>query len=252
MDIDDKKLEREIQNAIRARGLKEQMKQWEADRKQQPDYPHIPAAASMLGECASMSEPCASMSAAPASASKPVASQPRQHKLRRTIFTLSAVAVLVGVVVMVVPVSVWKSGYRQASRWAYQQYAHYFLQDSRQVYSIQSHMSPEAMLAMVKPSLEQMIDERVEKQILGHEDMIQDAAWQIIKGNYAVAQSILEDAREELSQDDPDYQDDMDDLDYLLALCYYGQGQLPKAMALLQSIADSDSRHSQAAADLLK
>ena len=245
MDIDDKKLEREIQNAIRARGLKEQMKQWEADRKQQTDYPHIPAAASML-------EPCASMSAAPASASKPVASQPRQHKLRRTIFILSAVAVLVGVVVMVVPVSVWKSGYRQASRWAYQQYAHYFLQDSRQVYSIQSHMSPEAMLAMVKPSLEQMIDERVEKQILGHEDMIQDAAWQIIKGNYAVAQSILEDAREELSQDDPDYQDDMDDLDYLLALCYYAQGQLPRAEALLQSIADSDSRHSQAAADLLK
>lgn len=58
---------------------------------------------------------------------------------------------------MVVPVSVWKSGYRQVSRWAYQQYADYFLRETHQVHDIQSHMSPEAMLAMVKPSLEQMI-----------------------------------------------------------------------------------------------
>ena len=31
MDIDNKQLERDIENAIRARGLKAQMKQWEAD-----------------------------------------------------------------------------------------------------------------------------------------------------------------------------------------------------------------------------
>ena len=47
MDIDNKQLEREIENAIRARGLKEQMQQWEAERKQQTDYPRIPTAASM-------------------------------------------------------------------------------------------------------------------------------------------------------------------------------------------------------------
>lgn len=33
MDIDNKQLEREIENAIRARGLKEQMLQWDKEAK---------------------------------------------------------------------------------------------------------------------------------------------------------------------------------------------------------------------------
>ena len=42
MDIDNKQLARDIENAIRARGLKEQMQQWEAARKQTAEHPRIP------------------------------------------------------------------------------------------------------------------------------------------------------------------------------------------------------------------
>ena len=42
MDVDNKQLERDIENAIRARGLREQMQQWEAERKQTADHPRIP------------------------------------------------------------------------------------------------------------------------------------------------------------------------------------------------------------------
>ena len=165
MDIDNKQLERDIENAIRARGLKEQMQQWEAERKQQMDYPRIPAAASVPSREDIMST------------KKPS----RWPKLRRTIYTLSAVAVLAGIVVMVVPMSVWMSSYRQASRWAYQQYAHYFLpsQPKKVVYENPT----ETLMAMATPFVNQIVSDRYELEILGHEDLIQDAAWQIQKAN---------------------------------------------------------------------
>lgn len=232
MDIDNKQLERDIENAIRARGLKEHMQQWEAERKQQTDYPRIPTAASMPSH----------------EDIKPTQKQSRWPKLRRTIYTLSAVAVLAGVVVMAVPMSVWKSSYRQASRWAYQQYAHYFLpsQPKKVVYE----NSTETLMAMATPSVNQIVADRYELEILGHEDLIQDAAWQIQKANYGVAEQILADAREALSTDDAHYQETMDDIEYLEALCHLGQNRRTKAKKLLIAIAESDSRHREAAAQL--
>lgn len=232
MDIDNKQLERDIENAIRARGLKEQMQQWEAERKQQIEHPRISAAASMPSREDIMST------------QKPS----RWPKLRRTIYTLSAVAVLAGIVVMVVPMSVWKSSYRQASRWAYRQYAHYFLpsQPKKVVYE----NSTETLMAMAAPSVNQIVSDRYELEILGHEDLIQDAAWQIQKANYAVAEQILEDAREALSTDDAHYRETMDDIEYLEALCFLGQDRRSKAKKMLTAIAESDSRHRETAAQL--
>jgi hypothetical protein len=232
MDIDNKQLERDIENAIRARGLKEQMQQWEAERKQQMDYPRIPAAASVPSREDIMSP------------KKPS----RWPKLRRTIYTLSAVAVLAGIVVMAVPMSVWKSSYRQASHWAYQQYAHYFLpsQPKKVVYE----NSTETLMAMATPSVNQIVTDRYELEILGHEDLIQDAAWQIQKANYGVAEQILADARDALSTDDAHYQETMDDIEYLEALCFLGQDRRTKAKKMLTTIAESDSRHREAAAQL--
>lgn len=232
MDIDNKQLERDIENAIRARGLKEQMQQWETERKQQTDYPRIPAAASM-----------------PSREDIKFTKNPsRWPKLRRTIYTLSAVAVLAGIVVMVVPMSVWKSSYRQASRWAYRQYAHYFLpsQPKKVVYENPT----ETLMAMAAPSVNQIVSDRYELEILGHEDLIQDAAWQIQKANYAVAEQILADAREALSTDDAYYRETMDDIEYLEALCFLGQDRRTKAKKMLTAIAESDSRHREAAAQL--
>ena len=232
MDIDNKQLERDIENAIRARGLKEQMQQWEAERKQQSDYPRIPAAASK-SSCEDIK-----------STQKPS----RWPKLRRTIYTLSAVAVLAGIVVMAVPTSVWKSGYRQASRWAYRQYAHYFLpsQPKKVVYE----NSTETLMAMATPTVNQIVADRYELEILGHEDLIQDAAWQIQKANYAVAEQILADARDALSTNDTYYQASLDDIEFLEALCHLGQNRRTKAKKLLIAIAESDSRHREAAAQL--
>ena len=229
MDIDNKQLERDIENAIRARGLKEQMQQWDADRKL-TDYPCIPTAASTSS----------------AEDSKP--RQSRWPKLRRTIYTLSAVAVLVGVLLMAIPTSVWKSTYRQASRWAYRQYAHYFLpsQPKKVVYENPT----ETLMAMAAPSVNQIVSDRYELEILGHEDLIQDAAWQIQKANYGVAEQILADAREALSTDDVHYQETMDDIEYLEALCHLGQNRRSKAKKMLTAIAESDSRHREAAAKL--
>ena len=232
MDIDNKQLERDIENAIRARGLKEQMQQWDAERKQQTEYPRIPAAASM-----------------PSSENIKSTQKPsRWPKLRRTIYSLSAVAVLIGILVMAVPTSVWKNTYRQASRWAYQQYAHYFL-PSQPKQSTYEH-TIDKLMAMAEPTVNQIVEDRYELEILGHEDLIQDASWQIKKGNYAVAEQILEDARAALSTDDPHYQDAKDDIDYLEALCHLGQNRRTKAKKLLTAIAESNSRHREAAAQL--
>ena len=232
MDIDNKQLERDIENAIRARGLKEQMQQWEAERKQQTEHPRILVAASMPSR----------------GDSNPMQKQSRWPKLRRTIYTLSAVAVLAGIVVMAVPTSVWKSSYRQASRWAYRQYAHYFLpsQSKKVVYE----NSTETLMAMATPTVNQIVADRYELEILGHEDLIQDAAWQIQKANYAVAEQILADARDALSTTSAHYQETMDDIEYLEALCFLGQNRRTQAKKLLTAIAQSNSRHREAAAQL--
>jgi hypothetical protein len=232
MDIDNKQLERDIENAIRARGLKEQMLQWEAERKQQIEHPRIPAATSVPSREDIMST------------QKPS----RWPKLRRTIYTLSAVAVLAGIVVMAVPTSVWKSSYRQASRWAYRQYAHYFSpsQPKKVVYENPT----ETLMAMAAPSVNQIVSDRYELEILGHEDLIQDAAWQIQKANYAVAEQILADVRDALSTDDAHYRETMDDIEYLEALCQLGQNHRTEAKKMLTAIAESDSRHREAAAQL--
>lgn len=227
MDIDNKQLERDIENAIRARGLKEQMQQWDAERKQTTNHPPIPATSMPTRE-----------------EHKPS----KWHTLRRTIYSLSAVAVLIGILVMAVPTSVWKSTYRQASRWAYQQYAHYFL-PSQPKQPTYEHTIDELM-AMAEPTINQIVEGRYELEILGHEDLIQDASWQIRKGNYAVAEHILEDAHAALSTDDPHYQDAKDDIDYLEALCHLGQNRRTKAKKLLTAIAESNSRHREAAAQL--
>lgn len=232
MDIDNKQLERDIENAIRARGLKEQMLQWDTERKQQTDHPHIPVAASVPSR----------------EDIKPTLKQSRWPKLRRAIYTLSAVAVLAGIVVMAIPTSVWKNYYSQASRWAYRQYAHYFLpsQPKKVVYE----NFTETLMTMVAPSINQIVADRYELEILGHEDLIQDAAWQIQKANYAVAEQILTDVRETLSTTDAHYQESIEDIEYLEALCQLGQNHRSQAKELLIAIAESNSRHREVAAQL--
>ena len=220
MNIDDKELERDIENAFRARGLKEAMHQWEAERKQTADHPRIPTQDEF----------------------KPS----KWRSLRRTIYSLSAVAVLVGILVMAVPLSTWRTGYRQVSRWAYKQYAHYFLKPQQKQSVVYQH-TIEELMAMAEPSIKDIADNYYEQEILGHENPMHEATWQILIGNYAIAQSILEDAKETLNTNDKYHQNTMEDIAYLDALCYLGQNHRTKAMKLLNNIAKSNSRHSQRA-----
>ena len=214
MDIDNKQLERDIENAIRARGLKEQMQQWEAERKQQTEHPRILVAASMPSR----------------GDSNPMQKQSRWPKLRRTIYTLSAVAVLAGIVVMAVPTSVWKSSYRQASRWAYRQYAHYFL--PKTTAPAYEH-TIEELMAMAKPFVHQIECSYYEQEILGHENPMHEATWLILKGDYAVALSILDEIRLNLTEDNAHYQTTKEDIEYLSALCHLGQNRRTKAKKML-------------------
>jgi hypothetical protein len=181
-------------------------------------------------------------------------------KLRRTIYTLSAVAVLAGIVIMAVPTAVWKSSYRQASGWAYRQYAHYFA--PAKPAKVEQHVTtqpetlinPEVMewMAMATPSVTRLANDRQNLEIQGHEDTILDAAAKIQHGDYAGVEDILAEAREALSPNDPHYQQTLEDIEYLEALCLLGQNQREKAKQLLTAIAHSNSRHRKAAAKLVE
>ena len=54
------------------------------------------------------------------------------------------------------------------------------------------------------------------------------------------------------AETNPRYQEIMEDVDYLFALCDLGRGRRPKAYRQLKVIAQSDSRHACQAAELIK
>ena len=223
MDIDNKQLARDIENAIRARGLKEAMRQWDIDAK---------------GErrgCEEAIEP------------KITSGQ----KIRRRVYAVSAVAAVVAILVIIVPASTWQTTYRQLTRWGYEQYAHYFLKPQLKQSVVYQH-TIEELMAMVEPSIKDIADNYYEQEILGHENPMHEATWQILIGNYAVAQSILEDVKETLNTNDKYYQNTMEDIAYLDALCHLGQNHRTKAIKLLNNIAKSNSRHNQRATWLVE
>lgn len=223
MDIDNKQLERDIENAFRARGLKEAMRQWDIEAKgdrrggEEESEPKITS----------------------------------WQKIRRMVYAVSAVAAVVAILVIIVPASTWQTTYRQLTRWGYEQYAHYFLKPQLKQSVVYQH-TIEELMAMAEPSIKDIADNYYEQEILGHENPMHEATWQILIGNYAIAQSILEDAKETLNSNDKYYQNTMEDIAYLDALCYLGQNHRTKAIKLLNNIAKSNSRHSQRATLLVE
>ena len=218
MDIDNKLLERDIENAIRARGLMQQMQQWDKEAK---------------GERREVKgDEAREQKITP------------WRKIRRTIYSLSAVAAVAAILIVAIPAST----YRQVARWGYRQYAQYFLnqQPKQPVYE---HTITELM-AMSEPSVKNIADSYYELEILGHENPMNEAFWLIIKGNYDMAQILLSDAKE--IYNDPQYFDQsiLYDIEYLEAICYLGQNQRKKALNRLTAIANSDSPHKDLAATL--
>lgn len=224
MDTDNQQLERDIENALRARGLKQQMQQWEAERVQ--------------------TEATQSLS------SKSV-EQPIWPKIRRTIYMLSAVAAIMVVVIMALPTSVWNSTFNKVYRWGMEQYAYYF-GEPKGGSPVTYQYTITELMAIAESSVFQIAEDRAELEVLGGEDRIQDAAHQIVNGEYAMAQSTLVEVRENLQTDDELYQDKCEDIDYLEALCQLGQNHRTKAIKQLSAITDSNSKHSSTAAVLVE
>ena len=216
MDIDNKKLEQDIENALRARGLKEQMLQWDSE---------------VRGER--------------------LKARDERLKIRRVIYTLTAAAAVVAILIVTVPVSTWQSTYRQVYQWGYQQYAHYILKQP-QHQATQYLYSTEQLLAKAEASVGAIAEGRYEQEILGHEDLLQEASWQILTGHYQIALTILEEKKELLNESDAFCQDTIDDIAYLEALCYLGMGQRDKAHEALTSIAGSNSKHQENATMLVR
>lgn len=221
MNIDDKELERNIENAFRARGLKEAMRQWDIDAK---------------GErrgCEEASEPKITS----------------WQKIRRKVYAVSAVAAVAAILVIIVPASTWQTTYRQLTRWGYKQYAHYFV--PKAIAPAYEHTVDELM-AMAKPSVQQIECSYYEQEILGRENPMHEATWLILKGDYIVALSMLDEIRQNLTEDNAHYQTTKEDIEYLSALCYLGQNRRTKAKKMLLTIAESNSPHREAASELVQ
>lgn len=223
MNIDNKQLEREIENAIRARGLKEQMLQWDKEAKGERRE--------VKGNEASEQKITP------------------WRKIRRTIYSLSAVAAVAAILIVAVPTSTWHSTYHQLARWGYSQYAHFFLKQQPKQPMVYEHTITELM-AMAEPSVKNIADSYYELEILGHENPMNEAFWLIIKGNYDMAQLLLSDVKEICNEPQQFNQSILYDIEYLEAICYLGQNQRKKALNRLTAIANSDSPHKDLAATL--
>ena len=171
-------------------------------------------------------------------------------KIRRTIYSLSAVAAIVGILVMTIPASTWQDTFNQLSRWGYKQYAQYF-RKTQPIQKVEQY-DTQTLMAMVEKSAKEISNSYYEQEILGHENPLHEVVWQILRGDYAVAQMILDEQPENLDPDHATYQDTLEDIQYLQALCELGLNHMEKAKKALQEIANSPSKHSQQAAELLK
>lgn len=215
MDIDNKQLEKDVENAFRARGLKEQIRVWEAARAPQVEE------------------------------RKPSV----WPKIRRVVYAASVAAVVVGVVAM--PESLKRSAFKQVYRWGYEVYAYCF--GEPKVTHLKVHQNTiEELMAMADSSVTAIAESYYEQEILGHENPMHEVVWMVLAGDYEMAQTLLEETRETLSEDDAHYQQIIEDIEYLDALCSLGQNKRSEAIRKLKKIAASESRHSEVAAALAK
>ena len=104
----------------------------------------------------------------------------------------------------------------------------------------------------VSPSVSEIGERTNSNHALGHDDPVYEAVMEMNAGHYRAAQSILDDVQCTTSESNPRYDEIMDDVDYLYALCNLGRGSRTKAYRQLKAISTSDSRHARQAAELIK
>lgn len=210
-EFDNEKLEKDIIRALQARGLREQMQQWEEEKRLQQPKP------------------------------QPVV-RALWHRLRKVVYPVAIAAMLCGVIYVVVPASSWHYVYRMAQH----EYARFFHHEPAY------QNSSEVLLALASNSIEEIATRNQSSHILGHDDPMLEVVTAMNEGHYRAAQSILDDIQSATDERNPRYNEIMEDVDYLSALCELGRGQRQKAYRQLSAISRSDSSHALQAAELLK
>lgn len=168
--------------------------------------------------------------------------RPLWSRMRKVVYPVAVAAALIGVIITVIPVSTWHQGYRMAQR----EYARWF--GPKPV--VYQH-SPADILAQASPGIEEIGARNQHSHASGNEDPIMEAVMVMNDGHYKVAQRILNDVQESVPESSPRYQEILDDVAYLEALCELGQGHRKKSYRQLQAIANSDSPHASQASELL-
>lgn len=204
-------LEREIINAIRARGLKEAMQRWEEEDK--------------------------------------LAQQKKSKRWKKTVIALLtpvAIAAMLAGVVFLTPASWQRYAYRQAREYAYRIFPNRPAQRPAN-----TTFNPEEWYALAEPSLVSVATRYPEYTPGGSNSLVYEAVEDMRLRNFHIALSTLQYAEEELSEDDPHYQTISEDIDYLSALCEYMLGNTKKATKALKAIAAGNGIHQADAKKLL-
>lgn len=210
----DARLEQDIVNALRGRGLKEVMQQWDAEEKQRERERKIR----------------------------------RQYRIKIAITSLlspiAAAAVFAGVIFLG-PRTWRREIYRQGNEIV----RRYFSPPKSPKGTAQpfDEVSRERFYATAMPSVRGIRERYFEDSHSGHNSLVFEATAEMGNGRYDVALRILSDAAEEVSN----HPMMADDIQYLEAICWYMNGETNKANARLQEIANSKSVHKADAQRLL-
>jgi len=212
-DIEEKDpLEQEIINAIRARGLKEAMQKWDEEDR------------------------------------KAIKRSKRRWKAAViSILSPVAVAAVLAGVVFLGPASWQRQAYRTARH-----YAHSIFPPQQTGSTNSNAVDLNQWYAMADASLTVISGHYTEFTPGGCNSLVYEAVDQMRMRNFHIALGDLNDAEEELSEDDPNYDIIMDDIEYLTALCEYMLGNTKKATKQLKAIAAGNGIHKADAKKMLK
>lgn len=220
------RLEQDINNAFRARGLREAMQTWDEEARRKQEQEQKPKQEQEQKQ------------------------EPKQHivplRTARRLFTALAVAaVLCGLIVTAVPVSTWRTGYRFAVR----EIARLSGRDTRTQHYANTD---EVLLALASPAVDEIAERAQNATALGAGSLLAEAAEEMRQGHYRIARALLDDAASSLDADDSSDALFADDIDYMAAVCELGLGHRARAKRLLSAIAAAPGPYSARAAELLK
>ncbi len=202
----DARLEQDIVNAVRGRGLMEAMQQWDEEEKQRQREKKMRQSYRLKIAITSLLSP------------------------------IAVAAVFAGVIFLGPRTwrnEIYRQGYALAHRYFHSP------KPSKSTAQPFDDASRERFYATAMPSVQSIGERYFEDARSGHNSLVFEATAEMGNGRYDVALGILSDASEEASN----HPMMADDIRYLEAICWYMNGSTKKARTRLQEIANSESVH---------